>query len=79
MEERLGRIWRERSARARKDGEIPTQAPDCPRLRTAIGKEIEGMIERWKIDWIGFGERGAQERDLHTLIYRKQRGISGFS
>ena len=29
------------------------------RLRTAIGKEIERMIERWRRDWVGFGERGA--------------------
>jgi hypothetical protein len=38
------------------------QAPDYPRLRTAIGKEIERMIERWRRDWVGFGERGARER-----------------
>ncbi len=42
---------------------IPTQAPDCPRLRTVIGKEFEGMIERWRIDRIGFGERGEKERE----------------
>jgi hypothetical protein len=52
MEERLGRVWRERSAMARKDVVILTQTPDCPRLRIAIGKEFEGMIERWRIDWI---------------------------
>ncbi len=38
------------------------QAPDCPRLRTTIGKEIERMIERWRRDWVGFGERGSRER-----------------
>ena len=34
-----------------------------PRLGTVIGKEIERMIERWRRDWIGFGERGAREHE----------------
>jgi hypothetical protein len=42
-----------------------TQAPDCPRLRTVIGKEIERMIERWRRDWIGF---------RHTYIRAHQDG-----
>jgi hypothetical protein len=42
---------------------MPTQAPDCPRLRTVIGKKIERMIEGWGRDWIGFGEGGAREQN----------------
>ncbi len=38
-----------------------------PRLGTAIGKEIERMIERWRRDWIGFGERGARERESRAI------------
>ncbi len=28
---------------------------------------IERMIERWRRDWVGFGERGARERESRTI------------
>jgi hypothetical protein len=28
---------------------------------------IERMIERWRRDWVGVGERGARERESRTI------------